>query len=224
MYRPIKSIILNWLMRENTKDSASFLLDDIYIVTKLETDEYGQNPYLTATALRYGIEVAKHRFRIEDQQAMLDFCAEVNDKNMIFYQKNADEEMINYLNTLPAVGPFDPKKDEKINTIIKLSGNKTVSVERKYKDKDGAEHPWRVEGTLFTDGYAAKEFLEQTIYEKLTGKRVILHKALNIPSICGKEGAACRNTDQNSALCSNCPVAEKAKADKDGVELVYLQS
>lgn len=55
--------------------------------------------------------------------------------------------------------------------------------------------------------------------EKLTGKRILLHKKREKPDICGY---ACRFPGKcNSALCSDCPVAEAFFAERDGVELVY---
>lgn len=53
----------------------------------------------------------------------------------------------------------------------------------------------------------------------LTGKRILLHKKREKPDICGY---ACRFPGKcNSALCSDCPVAEAFFAERDGVELVY---
>lgn len=59
----------------------------------------------------------------------------------------------------------------------------------------------------------------ELVAEKLTGKRIILHKKREKPDICGY---ACRFPGKcNSALCSDCPVAEAFFAERDGVELVY---
>lgn len=63
------------------------------------------------------------------------------------------------------------------------------------------------------------EDLELLPAEKLTGKRILLHKKREKPDICGY---ACRFSGEcNRALCSDCPVAEAFFAERDGVELVY---
>lgn len=70
-------------------------------------------------------------------------------------------------------------------------------------------------GKCFTFNY----FELQGAAEKLTGKRIILHKKREKPDICGY---ACRCPGKyNSALCGDCPVAEAFFAECDGVELVY---
>lgn len=72
-------------------------------------------------------------------------------------------------------------------------------------------------GKCFT--FNALNYLKKLVAEKLTGKRILLHKKREKPDICGY---ACRFPGKcNSALCSDCPVAEAFFAERDGVELVY---
>lgn len=81
---------------------------------------------------------------------------------------------------------------------------------------------WRVEDQYFSREEYAVNYLLRLIAEKLTGKRIIYHSKREVPEICGVEGAACRSSGKcNTALCTDCPVAEKFFADRDGVELVY---
>ena len=61
--------------------------------------------------------------------------------------------------------------------------------------------------------------MAKLVAEKLTGKRILLHKKREKPDICGY---ACRFPGEcNRALCSECPVAEAFFAERDGVGLVY---
>ena len=110
--------------------------------------------------------------------------------------------------------------DEK-RWIIHLSNGKTIAVEKE-PEYNGQTWEWRIDGQVFgKDGYAL-DYLKRLVAEKLTGKRIILHQKRKVPEICGIEGRACRHPGEcNTMLCSDCPVAEKFFADRDGVELVY---
>lgn len=110
--------------------------------------------------------------------------------------------------------------DEK-RWIIHLSNGKTIAVEKE-PEYNGQTWEWRIDGQVFgKDGYAL-DYLKRLVAEKLTGNRIILHQKRKVPEICGIEGRACRHPGEcNTMLCSDCPVAEKFFADRDGVELVY---
>lgn len=105
--------------------------------------------------------------------------------------------------------------------IIHLSNGKTIAVEKEpeYNDQTWG---WRIDGQVFSKDEYALDYLKRLVAEKLTGKRIILHQKRKVPEICGIEGRACRHPSEcNTMLCSNCPVAEKFFADRDGVELIY---
>lgn len=110
--------------------------------------------------------------------------------------------------------------DEK-RWIIHLSNGKTIAVEKE-PEYNGQTWEWMIDGQVFGKDEYALDYLKRIVAEKLTGKRIILHQKQKIPEICGIEGRACRHPGEcNTMLCSNCPVAEKFFADRDGVELVY---
>ena len=102
--------------------------------------------------------------------------------------------------------------------IIHLSNGKEIEV-TEHPVHNGNMWDWKIDSQVFdTDDYALN-YLKKLVAEKLTGKRIILHKKREKPDICGY---ACRFPGKcNSALCSDCPVAEAFFAERDGVELVY---
>ncbi len=105
--------------------------------------------------------------------------------------------------------------------IVHLSNGKEIRVEKE-PEHNGNTWAWKVDGQVFSRDDYALSYLKQIVAEKLTGKRIILHAKKEVPDICGVEGRACRAKGKcNTALCSFCPVAEKFKADRDGVELIY---
>ena len=110
--------------------------------------------------------------------------------------------------------------DEK-RWIIHLSNGKTIAVEKE-PEYNGQTWEWMIDGQVFSKDEYALDYLKRLVAEKLTGKRIIFHQKRKVPEICGIEGRACRHPSEcNTMLCSNCPVAEKFFADRDGVELVY---
>lgn len=101
---------------------------------------------------------------------------------------------------------------------IHLSNGKEIEV-TEHPVHNGNMWDWKIDSQVFdTDDYALN-YLKKLVAEKLTGKRILLHKKREKPDICGY---ACRFPGKcNSALCSDCPVAEAFFAERDGVELVY---
>lgn len=102
--------------------------------------------------------------------------------------------------------------------IIHLSNGKEIEITER-PVYNGNVRDWKVDSQVFdTDNYALN-YLKKLVAEKLTGKRILLHKKREKPDICGY---ACRFPGEcNRALCSECPVAEAFFAERDGVGLVY---
>jgi len=110
--------------------------------------------------------------------------------------------------------------DEK-RWIIHLSNGAEIAVEKE-PEHNGSTWEWKIGTQVFSKEEFARSYLKTLVMEKLTGKRVIFHKKREVPMICGVDGRACRHPGKcNTALCSDCPVAEKFFADRDGVELIY---
>ena len=108
--------------------------------------------------------------------------------------------------------------------IIHLSNGKEIRVEKE-PEHNGSIWGWKVDNQVFDREDYALSYLKKLVAEKLTGKRIIHHRKMEVPVICGVNGAACRSPGKcNLALCWGCPVAEKYFADRDGVELVYAVS
>lgn len=104
---------------------------------------------------------------------------------------------------------------------ITLSNGLTITV-AKGPMLNGHQWAWKVGDQYFSKDRYAEDYLKRLITEKLTGKRILLRSRGEAPDICGIEGCACRSPGQcNTALCSNCPVADDFFAARDGVELVY---
>ena len=122
---------------------------------------------------------------------------------------------------------LNAEKVEENKWIIHLSNGAEIPVEKNPVDDRGNVWGWRIGKAFWSGGNKLKDewarrYLEELIAEKLTGKRIIYHARKEVPMICGIDGAACRCKGEcNSALCSDCPVAEKFFADRDGVELIY---
>lgn len=105
--------------------------------------------------------------------------------------------------------------------LIHLSNGKEIQVEEK-PEFNGSTWEWRVNTQIFDKDAYALEYLKKLVAEKLTGKRIINHRKMEVPTICGVDGAACRAPGKcNRALCNGCPVAERFFAEQDGVELIY---
>lgn len=105
--------------------------------------------------------------------------------------------------------------------IIHLSNGKEIKAEMGLEYR-GAVFAWKIDNQYFdNDGYALN-YLKRLVVEKLTGVRIVLHKKMTVPNICGVDGCACRHPGKcNTALCFDCPVAEAYFAERDGMELVY---
>lgn len=105
--------------------------------------------------------------------------------------------------------------------MIHLSNGAEITVEKE-PEYNGSTWSWKIGEQYFSKDEYALDYLKRLVSEKLTGKRVIFHEKREVPCICGVDGAACRHPGEcNTALCSDCPVAEKFFADRDGVELIY---
>lgn len=105
--------------------------------------------------------------------------------------------------------------------IIHLSNGKQIEVEEQV-EYNGVVWAWKVDNQYFSKDTIVLSCLKSLIVEKLTGVRVIYHEKREAPNICGVDGCACRHPGKcNTMLCSDCPVAEKFFADRDGVELIY---
>lgn len=127
--------------------------------------------------------------------------------------------MLDRLNELGL--PTDEKTLEHGVTLT-LSNGQTISIWRHARyEGTGDVWAWKVDTQYFDSSASAWKYLNRCIQEKLTGQRVLLKK-YNAPDICGIDGSACRSPEKrNTALCQNCPVAEKFRAEQDGVEVVY---
>lgn len=107
-------------------------------------------------------------------------------------------------------------------TVIRLSNGKQIKIEQDVLFK-GVVWPWKIDDQHFSGEGFARSYLRELVWEKMTGKRMILHSKGKVPDICGVNGAACRCPEKCSlALCHNCPIAEEFFAKRDGVELVYV--
>lgn len=105
--------------------------------------------------------------------------------------------------------------------VIRLSNGKRIAVEKE-PEHNGEIWAWKVDGQYFDADRYALDYLKRLVTEKLTGKRILFHAKQPVPDICGVDGTGCRAKGEcNTVLCSDCPVAEKFFADRDGVELVY---
>ena len=109
--------------------------------------------------------------------------------------------------------------------IVELSGGKTIAIE-KDPEHNGSTWAWKIDTQIFSKEESAERYLKKLIEEKTTGLRKLDHSKQQAPEICGGgDGPACRRPGEcNRMLCSNCPVAEKFFADRDGVTLVYAAS
>lgn len=114
-------------------------------------------------------------------------------------------------------------KAEQINDneyLIRLSNGEQIKVIEQ-PVYNGEIWEWKVDTQYFSKEEYALRYLKRLISEKLTGIRVLYHEKREAPDICGS-GRACRHPGKcNTALCSDCPVAEAFFAERDGVKVVY---
>ena len=104
---------------------------------------------------------------------------------------------------------------------IDLSNGKRIDIVKDI-EYNGSIWEWKIDTQIFSKDEYAKDYLKKLIAEKLTGIRIIYHEERKAPDICGVNGTACRHPGKcNTMLCSDCPVAYKFFAERDGVELVY---
>lgn len=102
--------------------------------------------------------------------------------------------------------------------IVHLSNGKQIAV-TEHPTYNGNVFDWKIDSQFFDRDDWALNYLKKLIAEKLTGKRIILHKKYEVPDICQYR---CRAEGEcNRALCDRCPVAEAFFAERSGVELVY---
>ena len=87
---------------------------------------------------------------------------------------------------------------------------------------------WKVCGNnpqYFSSGNTTVKYLMKYMEEQRTGIRVIPRAKRAVPALCGINGRSCRHPGRcNTALCSECPVAEKFFAKRDGLKLVYVST
>lgn len=103
---------------------------------------------------------------------------------------------------------------------IRLVNGKIITVEEE-PEYNGSLWEYSVDGQYFSEFGHACDYLHRLIAEKISGVRYIYHQERAIPNICGNE-SCCRHKNKcNTMLCSDCPVAEKFFAERDGVTLVY---
>lgn len=124
--------------------------------------------------------------------------------------------------------------------IISLINGKKIEVikdaEHKSKDSTGnvttTTWAYKIDSQYFDKFEHAYSYIRILITEKLTGNRIIYHEQGKIPALCGckkyltkhaHDGKGCQaqRTNQFSALCSDCPIAEQLQAEQNGVKLVY---
>lgn len=104
--------------------------------------------------------------------------------------------------------------------LIRLSNGEQIKVIEQ-PVYNGETWEWKVDTQYFSKEEYALRYLKRLISEKLTGIRVLYHEKREAPDICG-HGRACRYPGKcNTALCSDCPVAEAFFAECDGVKLIY---
>lgn len=104
--------------------------------------------------------------------------------------------------------------------LIRLSNGEQIKVIEQ-PVYNGETWEWKVDTQYFSKEEYALRYLKRLISEKLTGIRVLYHEKREAPDICGN-GRACRHPGKcNTALCSDCPVAEAFFAECDGVKLIY---
>ena len=93
----------------------------------------------------------------------------------------------------------------------------------KNPEHNGSIWEWQINAQVFSKDSYAENYLKKIITEKLTGNRIIYHKEKQAPDICGVNGSACRHPKEcNTAICSQCPVAERFFAKRDNVKLIYV--
>lgn len=216
MYRNISRIVYNWIEEQKREgiETGTFVLDRLQISLQVAS------PYIQATATLGSYDPVEGRFYLNDLAAQKEFSESVN---TLFNQKHKDDSdyrLQTYLQEYWMASVSNSGKQFEIT----LSNGSVIIVEREAVNLDtGTVWDWKVDSQFFSDGNYARMYLNRLIAEKLTGKRVIYRGKKPVPEICGIEGAACRSPGAcNTMLCSNCPVAEKFFADRDGVELVYV--
>lgn len=116
---------------------------------------------------------------------------------------------------------LDAEQKDDGSYVITLSNGSVITVVE-HPEFNGSEWAWQVDSQVFDRSDRALNYLKKLVCEMLTGKRIIYHAKGKAPDICGDEGRACRHPGKcNTALCSQCPVAEAFEAERDGVELIY---
>lgn len=104
---------------------------------------------------------------------------------------------------------------------IRLKNGSVITVETNAETCKG-KYEYKINGCTFNNLFYARDFLHTLICEKISGIRYIYHRKGEAPDICGY-GKACRSEGKcNTALCTDCPVAEQFFADRDSVKLEYV--
>ena len=106
--------------------------------------------------------------------------------------------------------------------VVTLTNNVEIHV---YKDAvypaTGLTWEWKVDTQYFCKEECALDYLRRLMTEKLTGTRVLYREQREAPDICAW-GKRCRHPGEcNTALCSDCPVADEFFAARDGIKIIY---
>ena len=107
-----------------------------------------------------------------------------------------------------------------------------------YKNADGKPSVWLwlIDGQVFNRDDLAAERIVRRVNEKITGERILKRKRGKLPEICGDEeyvrahnkagdGWGCRAKERGyyTMLCNGCPIADEMQAEKEGLNLKYLE-
>jgi len=136
--------------------------------------------------------------------------------NSRYYSDKAPEQEIEIFDLIPA------KQVSENKFYITLSNGIKIDIV-KNPEYNGSIWLWQIDKQVFSKDSYAEQYLKKLIAEKLTGNRIIYHKKMEAPDICGIDGSACRHPKEcNTAICSQCPIAEKFFAERDNVNLIYV--
>ncbi len=104
---------------------------------------------------------------------------------------------------------------------IRLINGEVITVETGVEISE-IKWDYIINGYKFNNLFYARDYLHTLICEKMSGIRHIYHRKGDAPQLCGY-GKACRSKGEcDTALCTDCPVAEQFFAERDGVKLEYV--
>ena len=216
MRKNIESSVSLWLdeLLSCQIETATLRIDDVRFVAKLTYDEHGQDIKIQASA-KYALSEETATFGLYEDKKKQEFLTRANNLYNESQEMIGEEEMFMFLDDISA--EFENNNECR----VRLSNGLNDIIVKTNVAVDGTTFKWHIDGQGFDDSYSAKEYLEQLIFEKVSGVRVILHKRLSIPEICGKDGIECRAPNCDEPFCVNCPLAEEFFAKRDKVILKY---